>query len=88
MAISPIAIATQGVLNSPLAVAAVRGHLTIETDVTTGGGLGYGAYGILPPDRWEHPQLEIDRIELQIEREEEEIMAIVVSAAELLKWHP
>ena len=29
MTISPIAIATHGTLNSPLSVAAVRGHLTI-----------------------------------------------------------
>ena len=33
MAISPIAIATQGLLDSPLSVAAVRGHLTLEAEV-------------------------------------------------------
>jgi len=36
MAISPIAIATQGSLNSPLSIAAVRGHLTLAFDVPTG----------------------------------------------------
>ena len=63
MAISPIAIATQGLLNSPLSVAAVRGHLIIEADDAIGSGL------MLPGNRiWQ-----------RLWREDDEILAIIAA---------
>lgn len=81
MAISPITIATQGTLNSPLAVAAVRGHLTTGAIIAPpkGGGLGWGAYG-----RWKHPQLERDELMQQIQREDDEIITIIAAFMEIM----
>ncbi len=75
MAISPIAIATQGLLNSPLSVAAVRGHLTIEigVDDVVPGGAGGGRRGsrrlLLP----------FQKLRRQLLREDEEILAIIIA---------
>ena len=81
MAISPIAIATQGVLNSPLSVAAVRGHLTIEAIIVSPPGGG----GIRPrPGEWVHPFVLKEQLWDQIEREEEEIIAIIVAAMRII----
>ncbi len=75
MAISPLAIATQGVLNSPLSVAAVRGRLNIPLDVSVpGSGSKKGPSFV--KGEWEHPYV---RLEKQRIREDEEIM-IVISA--------
>jgi hypothetical protein len=72
VAISPIAIATHGLLNSPLSVAAVRGKLTIGDDEqVTGPGSGM----VLPSNRW------LD----QIRREDEEIVAIIMAITEILE---
>ena len=73
MAISPIAIATQGLLNSPLSVAAVRGHLTIEDEAATGGGR-YGRPFLLP----------YQKLQRQLKREDEEILAIIIAATEVM----
>lgn len=71
MPISPIAIATHGLLNSPLSVAAVRGHLTIGViDAITRGGGG-------PPLLLPH-----ERLMRQARREDEEIMAIIIAFME------
>ena len=82
MAISPIAIATQGTLNSPLSVAAVRGHLTIVAippipPVTPGG----SAYTQISDLRLLMPDEKLDRL---LKREEEEILAIIISFMESL----
>lgn len=76
MPISPIAIATHGLLNSPLSVAAVRGHLTIGVlpPVVPGGG-GGRALRLLMPDE------KLDRL---LKREDEEILAIIISFMENL----
>jgi hypothetical protein len=77
MAISPIAIATQGVLNSPLSVAAVRGHLVIEAqqiiDELRGG--DSSKLRLLMPDE------KLDRL---LKREDEEILMIIIAFMENL----
>lgn len=73
MAISPIAIATHGTLNSPLSVAAVRGHLTIEVDTGPGGG-GGGASPLMLPG----PLMR------QLKREDDEILAIIAAFMEVM----
>ena len=74
MAISPIDIATQGVLDSPLSVAAVRGHLTIGgvAPPRPPGGGGGGKYR-----PWVHPAVLKDQLMKQAEREDDEILAII-----------
>ncbi len=63
MTISPIDIATHGTLNSPLSIAAVRGHLTIAVDDALGSGL------MLPGNRmWQ-----------RLLREDDEIGAIIAA---------
>ncbi len=75
MTISPIAIATHGLLNSPLAVAACRGHLIIELDtVATGGGRIGGPRLLLPAQKLRRQQL----------REDDEILAIIIAAMEVM----
>ncbi len=68
MAISPIAIATQGTLNSPLSVAAVRGHLTIAVADAIGSGL------MMPGNR----------ILQRLWREDDEILAIITAFMEVI----
>lgn len=76
MPISPIAIATQGVLNSPLSVAAVRGHLTIAGQILEEARGGDSSkLRLLMPDE------KLDRL---LKREDEEILAIIVSFMENL----
>jgi len=82
MAISPITIATHGLLNSPLSVAAVRGRLRIETAVPP---TGPGGGGVSPvPGQWVHPYELKERLWDQIMREEEEIIAIIIAAAKVI----
>ena len=75
MAISPIAIATHGVLNSPLSVAAVRGHLTIEIEdaIEQARGGDSSKLRLLMPDE------KLDRL---LKREDEEILAIIIAFTE------
>lgn len=82
MAISPITIATQGLLNSPLSVAAVRGRLRIETGppVPTPPGGGGPFVGT-----WVHPYVLQEQLREQIEREDEEILAVIMAFMEMHK---
>lgn len=75
MAISPIDIATHGVLNSPLSVAAVRGHLTIEVEdaIAQARGGDSSKLRLLMPDE------KMDRL---LKREDEEILAIIIAFME------
>lgn len=75
MAISPIDIATQGVLDSPLSVAAVRGHLTVDGGAPTPkpGGGGYRSR----PRPWVHPAVLRDQLMKQAEREDDEILVVI-----------
>ena len=83
MAISPITIATHGLLNSPLSVAAVRGRLRVETQtgIVTEGPGGGGVSGM--PGTWEHPYVIRERLWDQIKREDDEILAIIMAFMEL-----
>ena len=83
MAISPITIATQGLLNSPLSVAAVRGRLRIDILTPPTGPGGGGVSGM--PGEWVHPFVLKEQLWEQIYREEEEIMAIIISAVGVLR---
>jgi len=75
MAVSPINVATHGLLNSPLAVAAVRGRLIIETTPPgPGPAPGGGRFNVRP---WQHPMVLKDQLMKQAEREDEEIMAVI-----------
>jgi hypothetical protein len=73
MAISPIDIATQGLLDSPLSVAAVRGHLTVGGPAPRPPGGG----GRFVMGRWIHPAMLRDQLMKQAEREDEEILVII-----------
>lgn len=86
MAISPITIATQGLLNSPLSVAAVRGRLRIGTvppvpptpDRPPGGSSAMAA-------TWVHPYVLKENLRDQIEREDEEILAVIMAFMEMFR---
>lgn len=73
MAISPIAIATQGTLNSPLSVAAVRGHLTITTAIAEARGGDSSKLRLLMPD---------ERMDRLLKREDDEILQIIIAFME------
>ena len=75
MTISPIAIATHGLLNSPLSVAAVRGKLIIEDDTVAPGGGRSGSPRLLLP---------FEKLQRQLQREDEEILAIIIAAMEVM----
>ena len=75
MAISPITIATHGLLNSPLSVAAVRGHLIIEEDVAIQRGGDSTGSKLLMPDA---------RLDRQLKREDDEILAIIIAIMEVI----
>jgi len=74
MAISPIAIATHGTLNSPLSVAAVRGHLTIAVSDAVEHGSGITAPPLLLPHK---------KLERRLRREDEEVLAIIIAFMEI-----
>lgn len=71
--VSPITVATQGLLNSPLAVAAVRGRLSIDLLEEVRGGSSDGKYQISPALR------------AKLLREDEEILAIIISFMESME---
>jgi len=80
--VSPIAVATQGMLNSPLAVAAVRGHLTIQALVeeeVRGGSSDPAKIAQAIAPRVVNPALRAKLL-----REDEEILAIILAAIEVI----
>jgi hypothetical protein len=82
MAISPITIATQGLLNSPLSVAAVRGHLTIGELVAE-----EVRGGSSDPARIAQqiaPKVVDPVLRAKLLREDEEILQIILSFIEVL----
>ena len=81
MAISPIAIATQGLLNSPLSVASVRGHLTIEDIPPIIDEARKGGFAAMSQLRMLMTDEKLDRL---LKREDEEILAIIISFMESL----
>lgn len=85
--ISPINVATQGLLNSPLAVAAVRGHLIIgefEIPVTPGGGSS-GKKGLQHPREYDITPRKLAALRAQLLNEDDEILAIVMASMEILQ---
>ena len=89
MAISPIDIATDGYLNSPLAVAA-DGYLTVFTVSPfegDGGKKGGGGQkgGLQHPRHYTVTPDQLDDLRAQLEREDEEIIAIVMAAMEVIQ---
>ena len=83
MAISPIAIATQGTLNSPLSVAAVRGRLIIEAlveeELLDGGSSDPARIAQAIAPKVVDPVLRDKLL-----REDEEILAIILAAIEVI----
>lgn len=87
--LSPINVATQGLFNCPLAVAAVRGRLICfePLDVSVPGGgdsihhrQRYEKYRrLLEPD---------EKLARQLKREDEEITVVVMSITEILDDEP
>lgn len=71
----PLTIATHGLLNSPLAVAAVRGHLCIAADDAIAPGGGSSGPRLLLP---------YQKLQRQLQREDEEILAIIIAAMEVI----
>jgi len=84
MAISPKDVATSGYLNSPLSVGS-EGYLTLFTVVTnpTPGGGGVG--GLQHPKYYTVTPEKLDDLRAQLAREEEEIIAIIMVAMEVLQ---
>jgi hypothetical protein len=83
MAISPVDVATSGYLNSPLS-AASDGYLTLFTVVTKPKG-GGGTGGLQDPRYYTITPEKLDELRAQLEREEEEIIAIIMVAMEVLQ---
>jgi len=84
MAISPITIATHGLLNSPLSVAAIRGRLRIEAAAPPTGPGGGGHMGGVRGE-WVHPFVLKEQLWEQILREEDEILAIIMAAVRIIR---
>ena len=72
MAISPIAIGTEGYLNSPLSVS-VLGYLTISIEEAELRGGDSSKPRLLMPD---------ERLDRQLKREDDEILAIIMAFME------
>lgn len=82
--LSPINVATQGLFNCPLAVAAVRGRLIcfdpIVDDDNGGDSSAYENYRrLLQPD---------EKLARQLKREDEEITVVVMGITEILDDEP
>jgi hypothetical protein len=77
MPVVPLRVATQGLLHSPLAVAAVRGRLTLDAQVIVDElhGGNSSKLRLLMPDE------KLDRL---LKREDEEILAIIIAFMENL----
>ena len=86
--ISPITVATQGLLNSPLSVAAVRGHLIIgdlPAAPAVGGGGGKGRGAFQHPREYDITPHRLAALRAQILNEDDEILTIVMAAVDILQ---
>lgn len=86
--VSPINVATQGLLNSPLAVSAIRGRLIIlveEEPEKPGGGSSKKRTGLEDPRLYTVTPEKLNTLRAQLEREDDEILAIVMAAMEVLQ---
>lgn len=88
MPVSPIDVATDGYLNSPLSVA-VDGYLTVTLQPVPevpGGGGGKGKLrGLEPPKYYTVTPQRLDDLQAQLEREDDEILTIVMVAMEVIQ---
>lgn len=87
--ISPITVATQGLLNSPLSVAAVRGHLIVgdlpaPPVVGGGGGKGKGS-AFQHPREYDITPHKLAALRAQLLNEDDEILTIVMAAVDTLQ---
>ena len=83
MTISPIAIATQGALNSPLSVAAVRGKLTIEALIEEAVHGGSSDPALIAKEI--APRVVDPVLRAKLLREDEEILQIIISFMESME---
>lgn len=74
--VSPVTVATHGLLNSPLAVAAIRGRLYLDS--------GEGEVGILPGGSSD-PAMAHQMILAKIKREDDEILAIIMASVDIIE---
>ena len=84
--ISPITIATHGLLNSPLSVSAVRGHLIIETEPEPekpGG--GNSKNGLHDPREYTVTPGKLKDLKGQLGREDEEILSVIVAVMDVIQ---
>ena len=84
MAISPVDVATDGYLNSPLS-AAVNGYLTLFTVVVKKKGGGGQKGGLQDPRTYTVTPDKIDGLLQKLQEEDQEIVAIVMAAMEVLQ---
>lgn len=85
MAVIPLDVATDGYLNSPLSVA-VDGYLSLgeaPTPPPTGGGGGKG--GLQHPKYYTYTPEQVDMLKSQLLNEDDEILAIVMAAVDILQ---
>ena len=82
--ISPITVATQGLLNSPLSVAAVRGHLSILV-AKGGGSSAKGKRAWQEPHEYDVTPRKLAALRAQLLNEDDEIITIVMTAMEVLQ---
>ena len=80
MVLSPIAIATQGALNSPLSMAAVRGHLTIEALIAEA--VDGGSSDPAKIAQQIAPKVADPMLRAKLLREDEEILTIIMAFLE------
>lgn len=74
--VSPITVATHGLLNSPLSVAAIRGRLYIDSE--------QGIVGILPGGSSD-PAMAHQVILARLKREDDEILAIIMASVDIIE---
>ena len=84
--ISPINVATQGLLNSPVGVAAVRGHLIIGDIVIPpklgGGGKKGGLQGV---KEYDITPRKLAALKAKLQNEDEEIISIITAVMEVIQ---
>jgi hypothetical protein len=86
MAVIPLAVATDGYLDSPLSVA-VDGYLTLGEipPVVTPPGGGGGKGGLQHPKYYTYTPEQVDMLKAQLLNEDDEILAIVMAAVDILQ---
>lgn len=80
--VSPITVATQGMLNSPLSVAAVRGHLSLTALIAEAVHGGSSDPALIAQEI--APRVVDPVLRAKLLREDEEILAIIMAAIEVI----